>query len=358
VAASTVHRALFSSRSRSIAASELLPADVIVVDEASMVDLSLMASLLRRSAPDSRVILLGDKDQLASVEAGAVLGDLCRVAADPRVRERAPRLSSSIAVLTRPYRFRAGGHIAQLAVAVQAGDVDRVLSLLREGSDEIEWLTPEARAPGATAPPGLDPRLAQAAARAYAPLFSSAPAAQRLACLSRYRVLCAHRMGRFGALSVNLEIERSLRALQLVKDRSPRYDGKPIMVVDNDYDVHLYNGDVGILLRGESLRAGFLTQDGNSVRELSIARVPSHETVYAMTVHKSQGSEADEVVLVLPTEPSPIVSRELLYTAVTRAREKVVLYASEQAVVAATRSAVRRSTGLLDALAQELDESP
>jgi exodeoxyribonuclease V alpha subunit len=165
-------------------------------------------------------------------------------------------------------------------------------------------------------------------------------------------------MGRFGALSVNLEIERSLRALQLVKDRSPRYDGKPIMVVDNDYDVHLYNGDVGILLRGESLRAGFLTQDGNSVRELSMARVPSHETVYAMTVHKSQGSEADEVVLVLPTEPSPIVSRELLYTAVTRAREKVVLYASEQAVVAATRSAVRRSTGLLDALAQELDESP
>lgn len=338
--ASTLHRALGIRREPRDARTvrEPFAAKVIVVDEASMVDLGMMERLLAAVPDDARLILLGDKDQLASVEAGAVLGDICGAG---RPTAETP-LARSITTLTRSHRFRDDSAIKQLAEAIRKGDGAGTLAVLRSGAAEVELREPRK---------DVDARLFEAAIVRFAPLFAGS-AAERIAALDRFRVLCAHRQGPLGVVELNRRIEQALRRHGALWSSSTQYAGRPILITENSYDSKLWNGDVGVLAEEQlGLRACFADEkQADGVRRLPLSRLPAHESVYAMSVHKSQGSEVDEVAVVLPGEDSPLLSRELLYTAVTRARSRVVVYAAEPVLKMCVERRVARASGLAEAL--------
>lgn len=370
--ASTVHR-LLRVRPNSTRAGfdrdRPLAADVVVVDEASMVDLALMAKLVRALRPDARLVLLGDKDQLASVEAGAVLGDVCGEAPgfSPAFAARvsavagevvpagagttASPLRDAVVLLRHSRRFAPGSGIARLADAVNRGDGDAALAVLEAGGDDVGWRpTADARA--------ARTHLAAAAVAGFADylerVHAGAPDAEVFDAFGTFRILCAHRAGTSGAAGVNRLVEEALATHRVIRPANPWYVGRPVMVTRNDHVLRLYNGDVGIVLPDPDdtarLTVAFPGGGDGAARRISPARLPEHETVYAMTVHKSQGSEFDRVVLVLPPEPSRVVTRELLYTAVTRARSRVEVWAAEAVVRAGAAARVERSSGLRDAL--------
>jgi exodeoxyribonuclease V alpha subunit len=345
-----------------------LGADVVVVDEASMVDLALMAKLVRALRPDARLVLLGDKDQLASVEAGAVLGDVCgaargfsadfaarvsTIAGEPVLAGEgaaASPLRDAVVLLTHSRRFAPGSGIARLAEAVNRGDGDATLEVLEAGADDVAWRpVTDARA--------ARTQLAAAAVDGFAAYLervaASAPDDAIFEAFGAFRILCAHRAGPGGAAGINRLVEEALTAQRLIRPAGPWYVGRPVMVTRNDHVLRLYNGDVGIVVPAPDdamrLTVAFPGADGVA-RRISPARLPEHETVYAMTVHKSQGSEFDRVLLVLPPEPSRVVTRELLYTGVSRARVRVEVWASEAVVRAGVSARVQRSSGLRDAL--------
>ncbi|MFI5309434.1 MAG: AAA family ATPase, partial [Polyangiales bacterium] len=315
----------------------------VVVDEASMVDLALMARLLDAVPSKARVILLGDRNQLASVEAGAVLGDICGAGLG-EAAERA-EIGRSIVVLQRSYRYAEGSGIRALADAINAGDAARALEILRDPKlPDVALCETPAKGPVPAA-------LFDAAVRGFAPYFAAQGAEAKLAQLERFRVLCAHRRGPHGQVAVNAAIEAKLREDGLIDARAERYAGRPILVTQNDHQARLFNGDVGVLdevADSERVVACFAGDGG--LRTVAVARLPPHESVYAMSVHKSQGSELDEVAVLLPPEPSPVLSRELLYTAVTRARTRVVLYAPAEVLTLAVQTSIDRASGLRAAL--------
>jgi exodeoxyribonuclease V alpha subunit len=348
--ASTIHRALgaFGGHALRFRHDENapLPADVIVVDEASMVDLALMARLFTAAPRDARVILLGDRDQLASVEAGAVLGDICGAGLE-RDATKGTAVAGSIALLTRSYRYAEESGIRRLADAINAGQSARALEILRDPTfSDVALVEP--------APGGLLGVVARKAVTGFEPLLTSATPLDRLRALDRFALLCAHRHGPSGQLAINAGVEAALRDAGMVSGApGGRYAGRPVIVTQNDYQARLFNGEVGVLSRDPRdhtrTLSYFMAADGR-VREVAAARLPPHESAYALSVHKSQGSEFDEVAVVLPAEPSPVLSRELLYTAITRARRKVVLYASAAIATLAIDRSVHRSSGLRDAL--------
>lgn len=352
-------------------AGNRLALDVLVIDEASMVDLPLMARLLAALPDDAHLVLLGDPDQLASVEAGAVLGDLCNRSRDtvlsdgmrtqlqalglqppvPPPARRAGRIGDSLVVLTRAHRYEAGGAIARLAAAVNAGDTDAAHAVLRD-SDTVRWSQIEEGE--------LVLRVQRQAQRHFAPyldLLHDPRAALRA--FDDFRVLCATRIGRFGVQNINRLVERALGLRpDTAADAAPgihdgHYAGRPILITRNDYGVGLYNGDIGMVLpdaeNGGRLRA-FFPLDATRVRRVALNRLPEHETVFAMTIHKSQGSEFRHALVVLPETASEIVTRELLYTGITRARQEAEIWAPAPVLDAAIRRAVERSSGLRDAL--------
>ncbi len=329
--ASTIHRALgihpATGRPRHHADNPLL-ADLVVVDEASMVDLPLMAKLLAAVPPEARLVLLGDPDQLVSVEKGAVLRDLAA----------GTTLGDHLVILRRTFRFSGG--IARLAAAINAGDADAALAALAE-EEALELLDVAAGAGSR----GLADRLRSRVVRGYRSALVEPDPAKALRELRRFRVLCAHRRGARGVEVLGPRLEGWLRSGGLLpKGKGPWYRGRPVLVTHNDHQRSLYNGDVGLLLSDPGdpdgpLRAWF--EGGtDGVRAFAPAGLPPHDTVFATTVHKSQGSEYDEVVVVLPARPSPLLTRELLYTAVTRACERVVILGSEDRI----REAVERRT--------------
>jgi len=347
--ASTVHRALGAggtpTRYRHDA-DHPLEADVVLVDEASMVDLALMARLASALPAEARLILLGDRDQLASVEAGAVLGDIAGAGDD----DAAAPAARPVVHLLRSHRFDADSPLGALVGAVHAGDADRVLDLL----DDAE--RPEVR----LVEPGDVAALHAELLAGYGPFEAAVSAAERLAALDCYRVLCAHRRGPQGVAAHNRLVETLLADRGVIAPaRGGWYAGRPILIARNDYAAGLYNGDVGVVDRdavgdadpaeGAALRVLFRTAEGGE-RWISPRRLGAAETVFAMSVHKSQGSEFDAVLVVLPEESSPIVSRELLYTAVSRARQSVCLSASREALREALALRVERSSGLRDAI--------
>ncbi len=345
-----------------------LPVDLLVVDEASMVDLALLAKLLWALPPSARLLLLGDRDQLASVEAGAVLGDICGGGADftEPFRERLARLTGEtldpgpaqastladcVVLLKRSYRFGADSGIGQLARAVNGGDAAAALELLKAGRHgDLAWRSP-------ASPRELEDWLAEAAVTGFKPYLDQLRAGAEpravFAAFDRFRVLAALRRGPVGVMELNRAIEGALQGRRLINARTPWYRGRPVMITRNDYNLRLYNGDVGICLPDpqdpERLRVCFQAVDGEP-RWFPPSRLPAHETVYAMTIHKSQGSEFERVLMVLPFEPSRILTRELVYTGLTRARAAVELWCPAGILKAAAGRRLHRASGLAERL--------
>jgi exodeoxyribonuclease V alpha subunit len=367
-----------------------LACDVLVVDEASMIDLLVMDALLDAVPPHARVVLVGDKDQLASVEAGFVFGDVCEAAnsasysdafardfaalsgrrADfrdvrgrtvtaaatgtrtvgataraPSRAEAAPsagagRLRDSAVELQVAWRFRDKPGIGAIAAAVRAGDADRALAVLADPA--------AADVRGAELPAAPD-SLVASVGEALEAVAGADGAEEALERLARVRILCAANAGRWGVESLNRIAERRLAdAGHATTERW--YRGRPVLVTRNDYAVALFNGDVGVCMPAEDGRMRVWFAGASGVRSVSPAKLPEHQTAWAMTVHKSQGSEFDRVVLVLPDRDSPLLTRELVYTAVTRARGDVAVFAPHAILRAAIARQTERVSGLRDLL--------
>lgn len=350
-----------------------LDIDVLIVDEASMVHLEMMASLLDALPEHATLILLGDKDQLASVEAGAVLGDLCRDAqaggytratADYVLAasgERIPdhylgegsALAQQTVMLRRSRRF--GGPIGQLALAVNNGDTARAEEVLRSGG-ELTWHEHASQH-----------QVVQLAADGYAAylgLIGAGPGEGALAheawvrsvlnSFESFRILCAVREGEWGVSGLNGAIEQRLEGTGLIRRRGEWYVGRPVMITRNDYGTGVFNGDIGLTLgdpaRPGSLRVYFL--EGDKVRSVLATRLRQVETAYAMTVHKSQGSEFHHTVLVLPREKGAMIARELIYTGITRASVQFTLVTPVSTILGdAIARRTQRASGLREMIA-------
>jgi exodeoxyribonuclease V alpha subunit len=338
--ASTLHRLLgwkpgTHSRFRHDRANRL-PHDVVIVDETSMVPLSLMARLVEAIRADARLVLVGDPGQLTSIEAGAVLGDIVASSDD------------GIVVLDRVFRYGRG--IDRLAEAIRAGDADTVLDAL----SAVTWIAADAAGPEDLLDPVRD--AAVAAARAVREAAAAGAGAQAIAALGAFRVLCAHRRGDHGVEAWTARIEAWLAdALPGFGAEGDWYVGRPLLVTQNDYGLRLFNGDTGVVVASGPGRVAAAFERGGEVVELSPTRLSAVDTVYAMTVHKSQGSQLDTAAVLLPDPSSPILTRELLYTAVTRARRELILVGTEEAIRAAVARPVARASGLRWRLAVPYD---
>jgi exodeoxyribonuclease V alpha subunit len=326
-----------------------LPHDVVIVDETSMVSLSLMARLVEAVRPEARLILVGDPGQLASIEAGAVLGDIVGPASHPAGRPPPSRTAAAgsprdaIVVLDRVHRFGAG--IAALAQAVRAGDGDGVVAVLREAPEGVTWLPVDvAGAPDALAPVRDG---AVAAAGAVIAAAEAGEGAAAIAALGEFRVLCGHRRGAHGVATWVARIEGWLaEAVPGFATRGRWYPGRPLLVTENDYGLGLYNGDTGVIVAAPDGRMTAAFERRGEVLRLPPTRLAAIDTVYAMTVHKSQGSQYETAAVLLPEPTSRVLTRELLYTAVTRARRSLILAGTEEAVRAAVARPIARASGL------------
>ena len=342
--AHTIHRLLgvtgAEGRFRHHAANPLA-VDALIVDEASMLDLSLAVHLAEAVPESARLVLLGDKDQLAAVEVGSVFAELA-------AREGS-RLAQCVVWLTGSYRFPAGSGIGRLAADINAGEPDRALDWIPRGASEgVRWIDDPGADLGAAA---LD-----CISGGYAPYLEKVRAyrndtAQVFRALDGFRVLCAVRESARGVRALNALLSRQVRAtLDHPLDpgpRSPWYPGRPVMVLRNDYVLRVFNGDTGVCLPGAdgSLAVWFADRDG-AFRAIAPSRLPEHEDAFAITVHKAQGSEFDTVWLQLPKQPARALSRELVYTAMTRARSVLHVCASEIALRAALATRAQRVSGL------------
>ena len=318
--------------------------DVVVVDESSMVELTMMGRLLEALRPESRLVLVGDPQQLTSVGAGAVLSDL--------VGGYDGRPDSPVAALTE--NFRSEQDIKALAAALRDGDADEVLRVLRAPSDQVSFVEADDEA---TVEAALRADSVAAARAVWEAAVAEDPE-RALAELDRYRLLCAHREGPYGVRRWNARVERWLAEDPDVDLHGPAggewYVGRPLLVTSNDYALDVYNGETGVVVRQGARRRAFVA-GSERLKEFAPGRLDAVETMHAMTIHKSQGSQADRVTVLLPEEGSRLLTRELFYTAVTRARRHVRVVGSEAAVRAAVATRAQRATGLRLRLAAPAD---
>ncbi|MCF6659873.1 exodeoxyribonuclease V subunit alpha [Raoultella ornithinolytica] len=369
--ASTLHRLLGAqpgSQRMRYHAGNPLHLDVLVVDEASMIDLPMMARLIDALPEHGRVIFLGDRDQLASVEAGAVLGDICawvnagytagRAAQLERLTghpvpagesDVAGALRDSLCLLQKSYRFGSHSGIGSLARAVNNGDRHGIRATLRQAFEDIV-LHPLST----TEEYEVMLKQSQEGYGRYLQLLRERAEPEALiAAFGEFQLLCALRDGPYGVSGVNEQLEQMLnrrRAIALPR-HSRWYEGRPVMISRNDSALGLFNGDIGIALeRGEGLRVWFPMPDG-SIKSVQPSRLPEHDTAWAMTVHKSQGSEFDHAALILPAKIVPLVTRELVYTAITRAKQRLSIYADEQVLTQSIVARTERRSGLADIFA-------
>ena len=389
-AAKTLHSLLGArpdTRQFAFHAGRPLDLDILIVDEASMIHLEMMAALLQAMPPGARLILLGDKDQLASVEAGAVLGDLCRDASAGRYDAATARYALDVAGQTLPAALlanaseatplaqqtvmlresrRFGGVIGQLARAVNQGQGDAALALLTGDASEVLHLAkaPSVRGVQALAVagrPGASPCYAD-----YLGLVKAQPAgrwadaeqharwvAAVLQAFDRFRILCAIHASEWGTRHLNLAVQGALADAGLLVPRGEWFAGRPVMVTRNDAELGVFNGDVGVALPGPGsvggLRVYFL--DGEQLRSVAVSRLSHVETAFAMSVHKCQGSEFLHTVLVLPQWGAGLVTRELLYTGITRARQCFTLVQAQDGLLQqAVGQHAQRASGLLGQL--------
>jgi exodeoxyribonuclease V alpha subunit len=328
-----------------------LPHDIVVVDEASMISLAMMARLTEATRPDAHLILVGDPEQLVSVEAGAVLADIAGPATSgspSRARPAAPLsnpaerppIEDSIVRLRTNHRF--AGALADLAAAVRAGDPDATMDVLRRGDPSVNWVSEDSLRPGIAA---WAERMVDAA--------RAGDAGGALTELGSHRVLCAHRRGPSGVAAWNAEIELWLRETRPdIAGEGAWYAGRPVLVTANDYSLRLFNGDTGVTLGLSGPAGSRVSVAFGEGRRVGPSRLADIETVYAMTVHKSQGSEFTRVTLLLPDPGSRVLTRELLYTGVTRAREALGVAGSEDAIRTAVLRPIARASGLARRLRQ------
>lgn len=397
--ASTVHRLLGVTPQGFVHhAGRPLPIDVLIVDEASMLDLALATQLLEAVPARAHIVLLGDQHQLAAVESGAVfaelaadpgLSDACRSALETAcelaagsLRTPAPLrrgvLPDSVVWFERNYRFAADSAIGRLAAQIRTGDREAALATLHEAAHaaavdgELQWWDETGAAP--------TPALRRAWLQGYEPYLQALRQGPGQASLqdpvdvaalaqafARFRVLCAHREGARGMGAVNAVLDaharRALAAMHAEHPGPPGgdfYVGRPVMVLKNQPLLQLFNGDIGITLPpapGESGLVVAFPQPGGELRRIPVQRLPEHQSAWAMTVHKAQGSEFDAVLVLLPDAASPVLTRELLYTALTRARRRVALAGSAAVVATAIATPTRRHSGLLARLREALADS-
>ncbi|MBT8767434.1 exodeoxyribonuclease V subunit alpha [Metapseudomonas boanensis] len=365
--ARTLHR-LLGSRGDSPRvrhhADNPLPLDVLVVDEASMVDLALMAKLLDALPPNARLILLGDKDQLAAVEAGAVFAELCegrgfdaQAAADLQRLTGQPvpvdnprsRLGDAVVLLTHSHRFAGDSGIGELARRINGGNARGTLDLLRGAHPDLAWNA-------APSPAALLERLESGYAPYFAAVRSGDPQTAFTA-FNGFRALTAQREGPWGVGGINEALEARIRRRLGVPSRERWYAGRAVMVRQNDYALGLFNGDIGLCLSTPNgLRVFFEGDEG--YRPFAPARLPSHDSAFAMTVHKSQGSEFTEVLLALPEQPSPLLTRALFYTGITRAKLKVEIWGLPARLAEAVSTKAERAAGLAERLGVSAQEPP
>ncbi|WP_067518301.1 exodeoxyribonuclease V subunit alpha [Endozoicomonas ascidiicola] len=338
--------------------------DILVVDEASMIDLPMMSHLLAALPDHARLILLGDRDQLSSVEAGSVLGDICGAAGSgysqeqtlllenltghclQTVFDRSPFVSAvtdSFCLLRKSYRFDAKSGIGSLAKAMNLGQTDQLEGVLNSGFSDIAYhpLSTE----------GSYQQLISQCIEGYRDYLTlvqhRANPKQILDAFNHFQLLCALREGRFGVKGLNDEIQTALQDKKLLNVTGQWYEGRPVLITRNDHGLGLYNGDIGITVRGadEKLRVAFELPD-KQIREVLPSRLPEHETVFAMTIHKSQGSEFANVVLALPDKDNPVITRELVYTGITRAKSNLSVYADIKLLHKAALTPTLRHSGL------------
>jgi exodeoxyribonuclease V alpha subunit len=365
--ASTLHRLLGMKASgtgfRHHRENPLL-VDVVIVDEASMVDVALMARLVDALPQSARLVLLGDRDQLASVEAGSVMGDLCAGCNGPDQafaqqlseitrqvvsagEDSSNRLRNSVVELRRSYRFDAQSPLGLLAAAVNRGDAQTARDLLLQGG---EWVGRLASGYEVTS------RAVRRFTQLFEAIRAGEPVTTLFTLLYRFRLLCAVREGPFGHTALNSAITRELTQVGYIREPGEWYPGRPIMLSRNDYQLNLYNGETGIALHHPEARhelAVAFLGSGGEIRWISPSRLPHCDTVYAVTVHKSQGSEFQEVILQLPDQRSPVLCRELVYTAITRSRERFILAGEDGIFDTAVSRPMGRSSGLNDLLMEK-----
>jgi exodeoxyribonuclease V alpha subunit len=350
-----------------------LPADVVMVDEASMVDLALMAKLIQAIPVSARLILMGDKDQLASVEAGAVLGDLCgrghsrgfsasfhteiEALTGENLRELAPHsdqpgaLKDCIVQLRRNYRFAKDSAIAELGLALNRGDGRHAFELLANSADPTVRLRPAASGGD------LQRNLKKAVIQGYRDYLAAPTPQEALEKFSQFKLLCAVNKGPFGVGALNHLAEQILAREDLIHPGQPFddqwYAGRPVLITRNDYRLDLFNGDIGLTMTGagsDGDRLYVFFPETKGARQIPVYRLSDHQTVFALTVHKSQGSEFEDVHLILPDTDVPVLTRELVYTAVTRAKRSVTIWGTEKILQAAIDRKIQRSSGLRDGL--------
>ena len=337
-----------------------LPFDAVVVDEASMVDILLMENLIRALTPRCRLVLLGDHDQLASVDTGFVLGDITRAASVdqahgmafnsmyerltgyglPGAQADPPPLRDAVVYLRESYRFKEDSGIGALSFAIRDQNAGQIMEIMERYPDVVYQ-----------APPASVDEALKAIMPDMEHYMAAATPEEALQRFSQSQVLCGLRSGPWGVDNVNAALERCLK--RLGHDLSSPYcRGRPVLVTRNDYPNNLFNGDVGICWPDEGRPRVFFPEIGAPPRDLSVSRLPVHETAWAMTVHKNQGSEFDRVLLILPEAKHPLCNRELFYTGVTRAKQSLHLIAEPAAIQNAAHSSSTRTGGLTDLLAR------
>jgi exodeoxyribonuclease V alpha subunit len=330
--ASTLHRLLGArpgTNRRRHHRGNRLPHEVVIVDETSMVSLSMMARLVEAVRPGARLILVGDPNQLSSIEAGAVLSDIVEAGGD--------------GIVELDHVFRFGEGIGELASAIRRGEADEVLDVLAAAPSGVTWIELDIAEPDAMEALGAVRADALFAARAVVDAARSGNAVAALAALGSFRVLCAHRHGPYG---VSVWMARIEAWLEGELDRGRWYPGRPLLVTENDYSLHLRNGDTGVVVSTGAGTVSAAFERRGEVVTFAPTRLSAVDTVYAMTVHKSQGSQFETAVVLLPSAASQILTRELLYTAVTRAQKQLVLVGTRVSIRAAVDNPIARASGL------------
>jgi exodeoxyribonuclease V alpha subunit len=350
-----------------------LSADVVVVDEVSMVDLALISKLFSAVKDDARIILIGDRDQLASVEAGFVMADICdrdninlfseffckefekltqckMEVPNKKIKDN-PGLYDCMVVLKKSYRFTDSSGIGECSRAVNLGKHNAAFSILNRHSDQIDWKN-------ISNPNDLSMALPKEIIKGYSDYLYCDDPHRALELFNRYRILCAVKFGALGAIEINRLTEDILNRNGLIEfdnlSTDPWYRGRPVLITCNDYRLELFNGDVGITMHepdsnSKNLYVYFSGASGK-LKRFPPHRLPEHETAYAITVHKSQGSEFETVLFILPNQDYPVLTRELLYTGITRAKRHISIWGREEIIKTAILRKINRNSGLKDAL--------